>query len=259
MQRFARCECGDEGHRSEDDQHDRYAGRPARQSEKVGCEDRGQSAADRSRDLEPEARAGAANRAFEQFGEIGRLRGEHHAVTEVHADDDRQHDQARRFAVEHGEQREGEGEGEQRAEDVERLAPDMVRQPAEGRDRDEFEQRGVEDRIEDETLRQLQAGRRIDHDEDGEDVHPGDFAELQPDGDQEALAPFGDGIAERTGDHAHAGFHVEEHRCFRHAHPDEGPDREQDRAQQEGNAPAPGQEAGLRQFRHRRDDEGRQD
>ena len=73
------------------------------------------------------------------------------------------------------------------AEDVERPPADLVGEPAEQRQADQFQQRCVHDGVEHQLLGEAEPGRCVDHDEHGEHVDPGDLGELQPDRDQKWL------------------------------------------------------------------------
>ena len=168
---------------------------------------------------------------------------------EEQADGDADHREREALGVEQRDEHEAPHADADRAEEVDRLAADPVRQRAPHRDGDEVDGRGDQDGVEGEGLAQVELGRDVGRDDDGEDVvadvlgHPGahrgeDLAGVgaQHEQDRHLVDDAGGG----AGIGALGGLAEERGLLDLQAHPQ--PDDDQHGGQQERDPPAPGEE-----------------
>jgi hypothetical protein len=169
-----------------------------------------------------------------------------HGAVEDEAGDQSEDDQRRLAARQHREEGEAEGGEAEPSEGVDRAAADPVRQPAEERDREELDRRPDQKRLEREA-----SSLRGDVDEegqreDGEDVIRDILPDPKPGAEHDCAGPLEENVhGRKLGRELGLFERLLEHRALLHPVADVPADGDEDRRQQEGDPPAPGEEVGL--------------
>ena len=187
--------------------------------------------------------AAVARARAEAFRDQRGLRAIQPGVEDGEREHDGQDEERRHPGIHQQEVGEGKGGHEDAAEQVPTPPPKAVGQIAEERDREELQHGGNGDRVQNEPPAQVQLLHAIGHHKDGEDVERGLLSEARACTEQN----LGRAVPERRDDRgtclALLRLHPGEERRLQDAQADIQADNDQQPAQEERDAPTPGEEA----------------
>ena len=231
-------------------------GRPARDGDEGGGDQRDRAADHGGRDLPGDRDAAPPDLGGKQFGEQRTARTGCRALDEADAEDQCQSDHPRRPRIEHHEHREREDDAEDRAGQQDRLAADLVGQSAEPDDDGDGAELG--DDQSDQRLGGIDA-EGLGHEREREDLHdvgPRNHEAEQGKSAQDLPPVVADRLDQRRAVHLAVLRGLLEHGGLVHLQPQIAGDENDDGAGQERNTPAPGQELVVGHQREQREDHG---